>query len=73
MTGDDIPGAKVQMNDNLVPCNRPRRLRETKLGQGYHSNQSKCIMGSILSRARGKSYCALREKKKFFLLKFLIL
>ena len=25
---DDIPGAKVQMNDNLVPCSGPRRLKQ---------------------------------------------
>ena len=36
-TEDDISGAKVQMNDNLVPCNGPRKLCETKLGPGYHS------------------------------------
>ena len=32
VTEDDIPGVKVQMNDNLVPYNSPRRLCETKLG-----------------------------------------
>ena len=37
VTEDDIPGAKVQMNDYLVPCNGPRRICETKLGSGYHS------------------------------------
>ena len=37
VTEDDIPGAKAQMNDNLVPCNGPRRLCETKLDPGYHS------------------------------------
>ena len=30
LTEDDIPGAKVQMNDNLVPCNSPRRLCKKK-------------------------------------------
>ena len=30
LTEDDIPGAKVQMNDNLVPCNSPRRLLKKK-------------------------------------------
>ena len=37
VTEDDIPGAKVQMNDNLVRFNGPRRLCEAKLGPGYHS------------------------------------
>ena len=37
VTEDDISGSKVQMNDNLAPFNGPRRLRETKLGPGYHS------------------------------------
>ena len=37
LTEDDIPGAKVQMNDNLVPCNSPRRLCKKKLSPGCHS------------------------------------
>ena len=37
VTEDDIPGAKLQMNNNIFPCNGPRRLCETKLGSGYHS------------------------------------
>ena len=37
VTEDDIPGVKVQMNDNFVSSNSPRRLYETKLGPGYHS------------------------------------
>ena len=56
VTEDDIPGAKVQMNNNLVPCNSLRRLCKTKLGPGYHS-----FLKWQIRKVIGGYFLALRE------------